>query len=130
VVYLPHIHISWKCYLFPRRLCAWLIADGDQWSWFNLFLQCTQVLSLTEQVGNFTNLARMVGSADLISRSLIFISTGNNDLFECADFSNHSCHDNYTEFLQSLVASYTKFVKVHISPNCSFTSNQIHSGLA
>ncbi|CAL5030577.1 unnamed protein product [Urochloa decumbens] len=72
---------------------------------------CTQVLSMTEQVGNFTNLARMWGHADLISRSLIFINTGNNDLFEYTDFKDHNCDHNNREFLQSLVASYTRFLK-------------------
>nr|XP_034606050.1 GDSL esterase/lipase At5g55050-like [Setaria viridis]TKW05956.1 hypothetical protein SEVIR_7G210300v2 [Setaria viridis] len=72
---------------------------------------CTQVISLTEQVGSFKKLARMWGHADLISRSLILINTGNNDLFECTDFPDHNCHRNDTEFLQGLVASYTRFLK-------------------
>lgn len=54
----------------------------------------------------------MWGCPDLISKSLIFISTGSNDLFEYADCSGHWCKHNDTEFLQSLVASYTRFLKV------------------
>lgn len=74
---------------------------------------CMQVLSMTEQVGNFTNLARLWRSAnnrsaDLLSKSLIFISTGSNDLFEYIDLGPRS---NDTEFLQSLVASYATFLK-------------------
>ncbi|KAJ1272287.1 hypothetical protein BS78_06G190600 [Paspalum vaginatum] len=74
---------------------------------------CTQVLSMTEQVGNFTNLAQSWastnnGSADLLSKSLIFISTGSNDLFEYIDLRLGS---NDTEFLHGLVASYAAYLK-------------------
>jgi hypothetical protein len=85
---------------------------------------------MTEQVRNFTKLARKWGRADLISKSLIFISTGSNDLFEYTDFPDHNSNRNDTVFLESLVASYTSFLKVRVSPKCSFTSKQIHSGLA
>ncbi|KAG2567995.1 GDSL esterase/lipase At5g55050-like [Panicum virgatum] len=70
---------------------------------------CTQVFSMTEQVRNFTMLARKWGRADLMSKSLIFINTGSNDLFEYT-FSDHNCSRNDTEFLQSLVASYRSFL--------------------
>jgi len=81
---------------------------------------------MTEQVRNFTMLARKWGRADLMSKSLIFINTGSNDLFEYT-FSDHNCSRNDTEFLQSLVASYRSFLMVRVSPKCSFTSKQIHS---
>ncbi|PAN39578.1 hypothetical protein PAHAL_7G253000 [Panicum hallii] len=74
-------------------------------------LMCTQVFSMTEQVRNFTKLARKWGRADLISKSLIFISTGSNDLFEYTDFPDHNSNRNDTVFLESLVASYTSFLK-------------------
>ena len=74
-------------------------------------------------------LARKWGRADLMSKSLIFINTGSNDLFEYT-FSDHNCSRNDTEFLQSLVASYRSFLMVRVSPKCSFTSKQIHSGLS
>nr|CAB3487931.1 unnamed protein product [Digitaria exilis] len=72
---------------------------------------CTQVFSMTEQVRSFRSLARMWGRADLISKSLIFINTGSNDLFEYTDCKGHRCKHNDTEFLQSLVASYAIFLK-------------------
>jgi hypothetical protein len=83
----------------------------------NLFPQCTQVVSMAEQVRNFTNLARLWASgndnrssaADLLSQSLFFISTGSNDLFEYADIGPQN---NDTELLQGLVASYAAYLKV------------------
>ena len=77
---------------------------------------------MSEQVGNFTSLVRRTcaGSggrtaADLISKSLVFISVGSNDLFEYIDFPP-APNRNDTQFLQDLVASYTCYVKA-ISEN-------------
>ena len=81
---------------------------------------------MSEQVGNFTSLVRRTcaGSggrtaADLISKSLVFISVGSNDLFEYADHliteannTSSSAIRNDTAFLQGLIASYTSNVKV------------------
>ncbi|CAN6268891.1 unnamed protein product [Urochloa humidicola] len=76
---------------------------------------CGQVFPMTEQVGNFTSLvARMYGIEDqVISKSLIFISAGSNDLFEYADFAvtHPNISRNDTEFLQRLIASYTGYLK-------------------
>ncbi|CAL5069376.1 unnamed protein product [Urochloa decumbens] len=76
---------------------------------------CGEVLSMTAQVGNFTELARQwkranEKAADLISKSLFFISVGSNDLFEYSDFPQAPDH-NDTQFLQDLVASYTTHIK-------------------
>lgn len=78
-------------------------------------MQCTQVLSIAEQVGNFTALARQWasgnnGSADLLSKSLFFISAGSNDLLEHAAGIGPQIND--TELLQRLVASYTSLLRV------------------
>jgi len=81
---------------------------------------------MSEQVGNFTSLVRRTcaGSggrtaADLISKSLVFISVGSNDLFEYADHliteannTSSSAIRNDTAFLQGLIASYKSNVKV------------------
>lgn len=74
---------------------------------------CTQVLSIAEQVGNFTNLARQWASgdnrsADVLSKSLFFISAGSNDLFEYIDIGPQY---NDTDLLQSLVASYSAYLR-------------------
>ncbi|OQU82133.1 hypothetical protein SORBI_3006G178300 [Sorghum bicolor] len=75
---------------------------------------CTQVLSIAEQVSNFTNLAWQWAasgdnrSADLLSKSLFFISAGSNDLFEYIDLGPH---DNDTKLLQDLVASYAAYLR-------------------
>ncbi|XP_066343594.1 GDSL esterase/lipase At4g16230-like [Miscanthus floridulus] len=74
---------------------------------------CKQVLSMADQVGNFTNLARLWASgdnrsADLLSKSLFFITTGSNDLFEYIDIGPQT---NDTELLQSLVASYAAYLR-------------------
>ncbi|TVU14893.1 hypothetical protein EJB05_38390, partial [Eragrostis curvula] len=76
---------------------------------------CRHVLSLTEQVGNFTNLVRLWKSenqtaAGRVSESLFFISTGSNDLFEYIDFKAPK-NRNDTEFLQQLVAFYSDHLK-------------------
>ncbi|RCV34937.1 hypothetical protein SETIT_7G198400v2 [Setaria italica] len=86
------------------------------------FNTCGEVIPMSEQVGNFTSLVRRRSgsgrdrtAADLISKSLIFISVGSNDLFEYADnFTQANVSDpsrNDTEFLQRLIASYTGYVK-------------------
>ncbi|PUZ48436.1 hypothetical protein GQ55_7G245100 [Panicum hallii var. hallii] len=75
-----------------------------------------EVLSMTAQVGNFTSLARRwrrenrTTAADLISRSLFFISVGSNDLFEHIAFPS-APNRNDIRFLQDLVASYTSYIK-------------------
>uniref|UniRef100_A0A0D9W863 GDSL esterase/lipase n=1 Tax=Leersia perrieri TaxID=77586 RepID=A0A0D9W863_9ORYZ len=74
---------------------------------------CTQVFNLTAQVQSFTSAVQKMGNgtADLISRSLIFVNTGSNDLFEYTDFPSNTTR-NDTEFLQSLVASYKSQLKL------------------
>jgi len=84
--------------------------------------ECMQVLSMAEQVGNFTNLARQWASgdnrsADVLSKSLFFISAGSNDLFEYIDLGPQY---NDTDLLQSLVASYAAYLRV--SSNYSIQS--------
>jgi hypothetical protein len=93
--------------------------------WFcSLSVQCVEVVPMSEQVGNFTSLVRRwsAGSGgrtapDVISKSLVFISVGSNDLFEYADHyiteaNISSPSRNDTAFLQELIASYTSYVKV------------------
>lgn len=77
--------------------------------------QCTEVFNMSAQVQSFTSAVQKMGNgtADLISRSLIFINTGSNDLFEYTDFPSNTTR-NDTEFLQSLVASYKGHLKVQI----------------
>ncbi|XP_062224887.1 GDSL esterase/lipase At5g55050-like [Phragmites australis] len=75
---------------------------------------CGEVLSMTNQVRNFTSLARQwkienQTAADLVTKSLFFISVGSNDLFEHADITVDNRND--TEFLQLLVASYSSYLK-------------------
>ena len=77
---------------------------------------------MADQVGSFTNLARLWASgdnrlADLLSKSLFFISAGSNDLFEYIDIGPQT---NDTELLQSLVASYAAYLRV--SPKYSIHS--------
>ncbi|PUZ48434.1 hypothetical protein GQ55_7G244900 [Panicum hallii var. hallii] len=84
---------------------------------------CVEVVPMSEQVGNFTSLVRRrsAGSGgrtapDVISKSLVFISVGSNDLFEYADHyiteaNISSPSRNDTAFLQELIASYTSYVK-------------------
>ncbi|GJN02072.1 hypothetical protein PR202_ga19390 [Eleusine coracana subsp. coracana] len=77
---------------------------------------CEQVLSMSEQVGNFTNLVRQWTSenktaADLVSNSLFFVSAGSNDLFEYVDHIQVPNNQNDTEFLRVLVASYSNHLK-------------------
>ncbi|CAN6276594.1 unnamed protein product [Urochloa humidicola] len=79
------------------------------------FNVCGEVFPMSEQIGNFTSLVgRMSGSGkQFISKSLILISAGSNDLFEYADFAvtHPNTSRNDTEFLQGLIASYTGYVK-------------------
>lgn len=90
-------------------------------------MQCGgEVVSMAEQVGNFTRLVRTwerqkrrrqaAAAARLVSRSLVFISVGSNDLFEYSDFfadpKNRNVSRNDTAFLGGLVALYTAYVKV------------------
>ncbi|CAL5025971.1 unnamed protein product [Urochloa decumbens] len=77
---------------------------------------CGEVLSMTAQVGNFTDLARQWKredrtAADLISKSLFFISVGSNDLFEYSDSPQAHDRNDTQLFLQDLVASYTSHIK-------------------
>lgn len=83
------------------------------------------VVSMAEQVGNFTSLVRTTtweGSKrrertapGLVSESLVFISVGSNDLFEYSDFfadpKNRNVSRNDTAFLGGLVALYATYVK-------------------
>jgi hypothetical protein len=69
---------------------------------------------MAEQVGNFTNLARLWASsnnrtAHLLSKSLFFISAGSNDLFVYSDIGPQN---NDTELLQGLVSSYAAYLRV------------------
>lgn len=90
-------------------------------------MQCGgEVVSMAEQVGNFTRLVRTwerqkrrrqaAAAARLVSRSLVFISVGSNDLFEYSDFfadpRNRNASRNDAAFLQVLVALYAAYVKV------------------
>jgi hypothetical protein len=90
-------------------------------------MQCGgEVVSMAEQVGNFTRLVRTwerqkrrrqaAEAARLVSRSLVFISVGSNDLFEYSDFfadpRNRNASRNDAAFLQGLVAFYAAYVKV------------------
>ncbi|KAL5650320.1 hypothetical protein ACJX0J_041129, partial [Zea mays] len=84
-----------------------------------------EVVSMAEQVGNFTRLVRTwerqkrrrqaAEAARLVSRSLVFISVGSNDLFEYSDFfadpRNRNASRNDAAFLQGLVAFYAAYVK-------------------
>ncbi|KAL6882631.1 hypothetical protein ACP4OV_011321 [Aristida adscensionis] len=78
---------------------------------------CGEVVPMAEQVVNFTSLVRLWGSqdpkasADLISRSLVFISVGSNDLFEYCSLAPDDPARNDTLFLQALIDSYTGYVK-------------------
>ncbi|KAG8065753.1 hypothetical protein GUJ93_ZPchr0004g39392 [Zizania palustris] len=73
---------------------------------------CTEVFNMSAQVQSFTSAVQKMGNntADLISRSLIFISAGSNDVFEYTDIPSNTTR-NDTEFLQTLVASYTIHLK-------------------
>ncbi|WVZ86735.1 hypothetical protein U9M48_033473 [Paspalum notatum var. saurae] len=77
---------------------------------------CGEVVTMAAQVRNFTSLARAWmrenrTAADLIARSLFFISVGSNDLFEYSDAPPAPNNRNDTQFLQDLVASYAGYVK-------------------
>ncbi|CAM0903366.1 unnamed protein product [Alopecurus aequalis] len=67
------------------------------------------VYSMTDQVEKFTSAVQMLGSSlhDLVSRSLVFISVGSNDLFEYVDGNaTLSPNRNDTVFLRDLVGLY------------------------
>ncbi|XP_006653672.1 GDSL esterase/lipase At4g16230-like [Oryza brachyantha] len=73
---------------------------------------CTEVFNMSAQVQSFTSAVQKMGNgtADLISKSLIFINTGSNDLFEYTDIPSNTTR-NDTEFLQSLVVFYKSHLK-------------------
>jgi hypothetical protein len=73
-------------------------------------MQCGEVLTLSQQVGNFSSLVKSGNKtvADLVSKSLFFFSVGSNDIFEYA----HQTERNATESLQRLVSSYSDILKV------------------
>lgn len=84
---------------------------------------------MTEQVESFLSLAQLLWAsenrtvaADVISKSLFFISAGSNDLFEYAYSQQPNRND--TEFLQLLVVSYSKHLKVALSPRAAFTQTK------
>jgi signal transduction protein with GAF and PtsI domain len=73
---------------------------------------------MTDQLEEFTSAVQMMGNSsyDLISRSLVFISVGSNDLFEYVDGNATSCPNrNDTAFLEGLVATYKSYLQVPIS---------------
>ncbi|KAM0882665.1 hypothetical protein ACQ4PT_032173 [Festuca glaucescens] len=75
---------------------------------------CGQVHSMSDQLDRFASVVQMMGncSYDLVSRSLVFISVGSNDLFEYAGSNATSCPNrNDTGFLQGLVASYRIYLQ-------------------
>ncbi|KAL6652230.1 hypothetical protein ACP70R_011155 [Stipagrostis hirtigluma subsp. patula] len=77
---------------------------------------CGEVFPMAEQVRSFADLARQWGdedktAAERISRSLVFISVGSNDLFEFSDAGPPSPSHNDTAFLQDLIAYYTSYLK-------------------
>ncbi|KAM0846274.1 hypothetical protein ACQ4PT_055765 [Festuca glaucescens] len=70
---------------------------------------CGRVHSMSDQLDMFASVVQMMGncSSDLVSRSLVFISVGSNDLFEYVGGNATSCPNrNDTAFLQGLVAAY------------------------
>jgi signal transduction protein with GAF and PtsI domain len=75
---------------------------------------------MTDQLEEFTSAVQMMGNSsyDLISRSLVFISVGSNDLFEYVDGNaTLSPSRNDTAFLEGLVAAYKSYLQV---PNLKF----------
>ncbi|KAM0882667.1 hypothetical protein ACQ4PT_032173 [Festuca glaucescens] len=79
-----------------------------------ILVQCGQVHSMSDQLDRFASVVQMMGncSYDLVSRSLVFISVGSNDLFEYAGSNATSCPNrNDTGFLQGLVASYRIYLQ-------------------
>ncbi|XP_047063962.1 GDSL esterase/lipase At5g45670-like [Lolium rigidum] len=77
-------------------------------------VQCGQVHSMSDQLDMFASVVQMMGncSSDLVSRSLVFISVGSNDLFEYVGGNATSCPNrNDTAFLQGLVAAYRSYLQ-------------------
>lgn len=75
---------------------------------------CGQVHSMSDQLDSFASVVQMLGncSSDLVSRSLVFISVGSNDLFEYVGGNATSCPNrNDTAFLQGLVAAYRSYLQ-------------------
>ncbi|KAK1684631.1 hypothetical protein QYE76_045479 [Lolium multiflorum] len=73
-----------------------------------------RVYTMTDQLEKFTCAVQMMGNSsyDLISRSLVFISVGSNDLFEYVDGNaTLSPSRNDTAFLQGLVAAYKSYLQ-------------------
>jgi hypothetical protein len=73
---------------------------------------------MSDQLERFTTAVQMMGngSYDIVSRSLVFISVGSNDLFEYVD-SNATLSPtrNDTAFLGGLVATYKSYLQVLVS---------------
>ena len=72
---------------------------------------------MTDQLEMFTSAVQMLGNCShaLVSRSLVFISVGSNDLFEYVDGNATSCPGrNDTKFLQGLVAAYRGYLQVRL----------------
>ncbi|KAK1684633.1 hypothetical protein QYE76_045481 [Lolium multiflorum] len=75
---------------------------------------CGQVHSMSDQLDMFASVVQMMGncSSDLVSRSLVFISVGSNDLFEYVGGNATSCPNrNDTAFLRGLVAAYRGYLQ-------------------
>uniref|UniRef100_A0ACD5UTC8 Uncharacterized protein n=1 Tax=Avena sativa TaxID=4498 RepID=A0ACD5UTC8_AVESA len=75
---------------------------------------CGRVHSMSDQLDRFTSVVQMMGngSYDLVSRSLVFISVGSNDLFEYAGGNaTLAPNRNDTAFLEGLVASYRSYLQ-------------------
>jgi lysophospholipase L1-like esterase len=69
---------------------------------------------MSDQLDMFASVVQMMGncSSDLVSRSLVFISVGSNDLFEYVGGNATSCPNrNDTAFLQGLVAAYRSYLQ-------------------
>jgi hypothetical protein len=72
---------------------------------------------MTDQLEEFTSAVQMMGNSsyDLISRSLVFVSVGSNDLFEYVDGNaTLSPSRNDTAFLEGLVGTYKCYLQVPI----------------
>ncbi|TVU14895.1 hypothetical protein EJB05_38392, partial [Eragrostis curvula] len=78
---------------------------------------CHEWVPMSQQVGNFSSLAKSGNQtmADLVSKSLFFISVGSNDMFEYVDARyvgvQKGPNVNDTEFLQFLISSYSNSLK-------------------
>jgi phospholipase/lecithinase/hemolysin len=75
---------------------------------------CGRVYTMTDQLEKFTCAVQMMGNSsyDLISRSLVFISVGSNDLFEYVDGNaTLSPSRNDTAFLEGLVGTYKCYLQ-------------------